>query len=146
MKYPKEALKEIVKSDGLMETLIYYDHSSCFCTYVKIYTLSDKSGNIFYVGCTSKTLEKRLRGHLSDKSNIKKNNRIKELNNEVFINLIEEKFVSAEKAIYAQKRLAKRELYWINKFIELGYDLCQREAEKAKRIFLLTPMQPPVTT
>lgn len=36
------------------------------CAYAKIYTLSDQSGNVFYVGCTVREVHERLSQHIQE--------------------------------------------------------------------------------
>lgn len=134
MQYPKEAIKERgVHEDGMSFTS-YYPFSFCYCRYAKIYTLTDFFGNVFYVGCTTQDLKTRLSCHIArftnpkKWSNQKKINKIIELDFKVNINLIEQKFLSDQKPIYIQHKMRERELYWIKYYMNLGFDLCNREA------------------
>lgn len=106
-----------------------------WCGYVKIYSLSDKNKNIFYIGCTTRSLHARLRDHQYTASsnslgNVRKANKIHELDGMVFINLIEKHYAVALDWWQAQNRFLHREQYWIKKHIEMGCLLFNKEAIK----------------
>jgi hypothetical protein len=106
--------------------------------YGKIYSLSDINGNVFYIGCTVLPLEKRLSQHVSEaKANRKgtnqtKNKIISDSGFEITATILEIKYVTARKAITAQKSLCNVEKQWIEKYIALGYDLCNRDHKRRK--------------
>ncbi len=111
---------------------------SVWCGTVKMYSLSDKHGHIFYIGCTTSPLKVRLSCHLSVsgrsvRSNIWKANKIEQLDNYVTINLIEEYYATGQTAWHAKRSFLKREQYWINKHIEMGCTLFNIEAIKLNK-------------
>lgn len=86
---------------------------------ITIYTLSDPiTLKIKYVGITSKTLEKRLKGHLKTKNNFThKANWIKKLQKENLLPIIEEiDVVKFEEWQFWEQ-------YWISQFKSWGYSL-----------------------
>lgn len=97
--------------------------------YAKIYTLSDTSGNVFYVGCTIQDLIIRLRMHLSNArasngtTNRKKDRIIRELNYKVVINMVDSIWVTGDnkKLLHHKGRFLESE--WILKFHTIGHRL-----------------------
>jgi len=75
----RKVIKAKRKSD--FDRYVYYPFTNVWMGYVKIYSLSDYDGNVFYIGCTSSSLKTRLSNHLSISgpsvlSNIPKANKI----------------------------------------------------------------------
>lgn len=102
-----------------------------FGAFAKIYTLSDESGKAFYVGCTV-NLEARLATHLSEarankkSSNQRKNEVIRSLNYNIVVKIIDMEWVTGRKGITAIHKARGLEKEWIDRFIDLGYDLTNR--------------------
>lgn len=81
--------------------------------------------DIFYVGCTTNTLQTRLSAHKSATKgklcgNSAKNKKIKEYGGSVEIHEL-------EVIIGSKKDAAKKEKYWINKLVGEGNVLCNAE-------------------
>jgi hypothetical protein len=112
--------------------------------YAKIYTLSDFSGNVFYVGCTVNPIDLRLQSHLNGarslnpntskySSNSSKSIKIREMEFNVAITIVDMKWVTSEfDGADAIKKAFELEKEWIKKYIDLGYSLCNREARSRK--------------
>lgn len=111
----------------------YKDGSYCsfYGAYAKIYTLADSDGNVFYVGCTT-DLERRISGHLVEAkcdgkmTNHRKNEIIRSLNYQVVVKIVDMLWVTGSKQYRLVHRAKTLEKTWIRKFIDLGYDLCNR--------------------
>lgn len=109
----------------------YVEGAYCdfFGGYAKIYTLSGVNGDVFYVGCTF-DLTNRLATHLGNAkgnhkgSNKKKNEIIRSLNFEVVVKVVDMKWVTGSRANRIIHKAFPLEKKWIQKFLELGYDLC----------------------
>lgn len=118
----------------MAETLKYREGACCrvFVGCAKIYTLSDLKGNVFYVGSTSHSLEKRLSAHLAEArlnkrcGNKKKNEKIRSLNFQIEAKVIDIKYVAGSKQAAARGKSNDLEGEWIKKYVELGYDLCNK--------------------
>lgn len=126
-----------------MELADYKIGACCnvFIGYARIYTLSDINDNVFYVGCTTQDLQKRLACHLAEakantpKSNSLKNLFIMALDFRVTIRIVEEKFVTGFKAYSAVTKAKDLELKWVRKFISRGATLCNnREIKDLKKM------------
>lgn len=106
--------------------------------YGKVYSLSDRNGNVFYVGCTVMPMEKRLLQHISEaKANRKHSNRAKnkiisDSNFEITATILDIKYVTGRYARNAQRQLCNTEKSWIEKYVSLGYDLCNRDHKRRK--------------
>lgn len=98
----------------------------------KIYTLSDRDGNVFYVGCTILSIEYRLQCHISQamskklrlQVNTKKIQRIRDLNFDIVATIVEIVKIDGSKVPSPKKYLKPFELKWIKKYLNDGCDLC----------------------
>lgn len=115
------------------------NYSDFFGAYAKIYTISDVNGNVFYVGCTTNSIEARLAGHISEARNTNTYNklysskspksvRIRELDFKIVITIVHMQWVTSFASMSALKKMARTEKEWIKKYMDLGYSLCNREA------------------
>lgn len=99
-----------------------------FKGFAMIYTLSDESGNVFYVGSTIYPIKTRMLQHLSEaKCNVgneKKNSHIRSLNYKVVAQVVDIISVEAQRQNLAQKQAIKLENEYINQYAAMGYDLC----------------------
>ena len=89
----------------------------------KVYVLKDKEGNVKYVGITSESLERRLKGHYYSVKSIRTKNKhkISWFNNNHGSITIEE----IER--HEDRDMAnKREIYWISKYREMGVNLINK--------------------
>lgn len=105
---------------------------------ITIYTLSDKEGNIFYVGYTTQTIEKRLAQHLADarlkyNGGKKKNDRIALLNFEIVATVIDMANFKDEHWDRLLRKARKLEKEWIQKFQSLGHDLTNGRNKKPEQ-------------
>ena len=104
----------------------------------KIYTLADKNGNVFYVGCTISSVESRLYYHLCEArqdyhwSNRRKVKIIQDLNFEVVATVVHTKMLKGEYYWDVKKELEEIELEWIKKYILLGHNLTNLENKNKK--------------
>jgi hypothetical protein len=93
---------------------------------VRIYTLSDKAGDVFYVGCTTKPINERLISHINEArvSSVgsKKNEKIAELGYEVLATLVEIRDIEVDQWGSSREK-TELEYLWINKYRALGYSL-----------------------
>lgn len=108
---------------------------SFFGAFAKVYTLSDKSGNVFYVGCTTNRVELRIASHISEArtdkgANKKKNEKIRLLKYEVVVRIVDIKWVTGEKRGAAFSKMRGLEKQWTMKFHRLGYDLCNLDIQR----------------
>lgn len=123
---------------NFLTTLGYTErnYSNFFGAYAKVYTLSDKDGDVFYVGCTVHELEKRVAAHISEarsgKGNKRKAARIVQADLEVYATIVEIKWVTERSAVDALMKMASIEKKWISKYMDLGYNLCNKEAHRGK--------------
>lgn len=107
-----------------------FPYCNFFGTYAKIYTLSDESGDVFYVGSTTKRLEIRLAQHISNaKQNKKYGNKrkdelIRKLNYKIIATIVDMLWVTAQREKDLKHMADKLERQWIQKYASLGYDLC----------------------
>lgn len=107
-----------------------------FGAYAKVYTMSDDKGNVFYVGCTVKSVENRTAQHISEArtgaaySNKKKNEIIKSLNFKIVVKIVDMLWVTGSKAQKTMSQTNELENMWIIKFHNLGYELCNRRRIK----------------
>lgn len=123
---------------GNNEKAYLLDGSYCsfYGAYAKIYTLSDAGGNVFYVGCTVRELEDRLTAHLTEarvdskKANPAKNKLIRSLDYNVVIKVVDMQWVTALRPGIATHKAKDLEDSWIKKFMDLGYELCNRHIKK----------------
>lgn len=112
------------------------EETSCrlVCAYVRIYTLSDKDGNVFYVGYTTQNIEKRLGAHLAEakygpvSGNKRKNAHIAKLNFQVAATIVDMVLFSGSSWDHIAKKGRKLEKEWIIKYKALGYDLLNRHS------------------
>lgn len=118
-----------------------YEYSELYYGYGKVYTLSDKSGNVFYVGCTTGAMNARLSGHISEaranytNSNKTKNKIIADSNFDIVATIVEIKWLTwMFRDIYRCQTLKKLERQYIKKYLDLGYDLCNREAKRKEKL------------
>lgn len=114
-----------------------YEYSPLYCGFAKIYTLSDKNGNVFYVGCTTKPVAFRLSAHIAEarkwkiSSNKIKGQKIAGLNFEIIATVVDVKwFTYCYPKIHTWNKVKDWEKGWIKKYMDLGYNLCNREARK----------------
>ena len=129
-----ETLMKGFKRDKSNRVWYESNYTSVFCGYGKIYTLADKVGNVFYVGCTTQNIEVRVGAHISEarvrsrggKMN-RKCARIIELNYEIYATIVDMQYVAYYKQS-ATDKLYPLEKKWIEKYISLGYNLCNKEA------------------
>jgi hypothetical protein len=108
---------------------------SRFCgAYSKIYTLSDKNGNVFYVGCTVRNAEIRFKQHINEAKagylKSRKLKRIQELNYEVVMTIVDMFWITGYDHMDLVHRSQRKELEWINKYRELGYELTNGRIKK----------------
>ncbi len=107
-----------------------YKSSSFFGTYGIVYSLSDKNGNVFYVGCTIQPLQKRVTAHINEAANCenidKKSCIIRANDGKVSAAVLERKWVTGINGKAAQLRLLNIENYWVKKVESLGYVLCNK--------------------
>lgn len=136
--FPKEAFQMTKKVEG-KEKHVYYDHSAMYCGYGKIYTLSDKAGNVFYVGCTMATMRNRMAAHITQAkrnrhgTNRRKNEIIAGLNFEIVATIVDLIWITANcHKLFTNYKFKEAEKKWIKKYSSLGYDLCNREVIKKK--------------
>ena len=107
-----------------------YPYSDVFIALIKIYSLADHSGNVFYIGCTTARMESRLANHISEAkrnkrvSNQRKNDIIRKLDFSIVCTIIDTKWVTAEYKHRLKDTAVKLEKEWIKKYTELGYQLC----------------------
>jgi len=108
------------------------DGSGCkfFGAFAKIYTLSSSDGEIFYVGCTIKSLETRLRAHLSSakKGDDARRLKIRELNFNISIKAVDILWVTSRNAYQALAKAFPLERKWIQKLSDLGHPLVNKPA------------------
>ena len=102
-----------------------------FGAFAKIYTLSDESGNVFYVGCTTHNVLSRLAQHISearsDKTgNRSKNDRIRSLNYKIVIQIVDMKWYTSNAFKHLCPMAKGLEKEWILKFHYMGYQLCNK--------------------
>lgn len=111
-----------------------------FGAFAKIYTLSDESGKVFYVGYTV-NIESRLSTHISEarankkSSNQMKNEIIRSLNYNIVVKIVDMLWVTGRKGKAAIHNARGLEKEWIEKFFDLGYDLtkCRRGIKILKK-------------
>lgn len=112
---------------------IQYEEGACSKVWYNtglIYTLSTLSGEVFYVGCTTVDIDKRLMGHITEaraqsfeKKQTDKNAKIIELNYEVAITIIDSMILVR----WDSAKLRKVESSYIKKYIQDGVRLTNRE-------------------
>lgn len=105
-----------------------------------VYTLSDEFQNVFYVGCTSLPMEKRLSTHISNakygRGNKAKNEKISSLGYKVFINSVEFITTKRMKRYQIQRVTKETELIWIYVFHKRGFQLTNgKELQSAIRMY-----------
>lgn len=115
---------------------------------VKIYTLSDKNGNIFYVGCTAEKLDVRLKAHLLNVRTYPNSEKAKyfaAINNEVIVKAVYKETVSTIYKFQAHRKIAAKELEYIYKYTDLGHPLVNREARlrRMQNCIITQPTQTP---
>jgi hypothetical protein len=97
------------------------------CLFAKVYTLSDLNGDVFYVGITTGTLERRLTAHLCDarigKGNAKKNERIILCQFKPKISQVDIMYVTGYNSSMAMNKARFLEYEWICRFRDQGMDL-----------------------
>lgn len=102
----------------------------------KIYTLSDKNGGVFWVGCTIREIEQRLYDHLCEArnnhpySNKRKNEKIRGLNYDVYATVIDTRVIECQSRSLAKRETKNWELEWIYKYRNQGYELCNSEVNR----------------
>lgn len=107
-----------------------YPYCEFYGAYAKIYTLSDESGNVFYVGSTVKRLEIRLAQHISNAKcnkkygNKRKDELIRNLDYKITATIVDMLWVTAQREKDLKHMADKLERQWIQKYASLGYDLC----------------------
>lgn len=105
-------------------------YSSLFCGYAKIYTLSDYDGIVFYVGCTSRSLEQRLTGHILQAKKAlhfdKKCLKIRKCGFKIFINEIDSVYITGSRPKFALPDAYKKEKEWIARYFLEGHPLTNR--------------------
>lgn len=105
----------------------------------RIYALTDNDDNVFYVGCTLKSLNNRLIQHISATkthdgwANSRKNQKIRSLNYQVKIKELESFAVVGKEKREAQRNAAAFENKWINKFLKDGVELTNCTIPKQQR-------------
>lgn len=110
-----------------------------FVRLAKIYTLRDKDNNVFYVGCTTGSLQKRLAHHLSsarsgNNYNSSKSAMIRSLNFLVRIEISQALWVAGNTRHRASKDLWILERKWIDRYRDLGHTLCNDEYRQPQSI------------
>lgn len=107
-------------------------------SYAVIYVLTDLNGNVFYVGCTIKPLEFRLKLHLSDAkanrrfTNKVKNEKIRSLDYKVLIKEVDRILGGGYKGYQINSAGRKLEMDWILKYHNSGCQLTNgRELQHA---------------
>lgn len=103
-------------------------------TYAKVYSLSDKHGNVFYIGLTGHPIEKRLLAHIAETKSCKikgskKIEKIKSLNYEVYISIIEMVWTTGRTHREAVAKIRSLESQTIQTYKSLGYELTNRTKE-----------------
>lgn len=105
-------------------------YSRIFCGYAIIYTLSGPDGVVFYVGCTSQGLDKRLAAHImqSKKTNSpdKKCLKIKDLGYLISIKQIDSVYITGARPKFALPEAYSKEKEWIAKYFLSGHPLTNR--------------------
>jgi GIY-YIG catalytic domain len=137
---PFEAFSHTKKNENSTTSEVYFPHSHLYCLYGKVYTLADKSGNVFYVGCTTMTVEQRLCQHISEAkrnskgTNTRKNLIISKLNYEIVATIVDMVWLTSSRSRLSGQRINKIEKKWIEKYVALGYELCNRDVYKKRQL------------
>jgi hypothetical protein len=108
-----------------------YPNSILLTACVRIYTLSDKSGNIFYVGATSQQIEARLKQHLDTArlyGSTAKSLKIREINFQVIATIVDMVYVAGPWSMTPVSKAAPIEQTWIEHYRSLGYVLTNAPA------------------
>lgn len=122
-----------------------YPYCDFVGAYAKIYTLSDENGNIFYVGCTTMRLETRLAQHISSAknnhkySNKRKNEIIRRLEFKIIATIVDMKWVTGRSGKSIKYLASDLEKEWINKYLELGYELVNGRLPIIKKEVAIQP-------
>lgn len=109
----------------------------------KVYTLSCKNGNVFYVGCTIMDLSLRLRQHISEIQSIKNNpnttfynrnkaDKIVSLDFDIYATIVET--INIKQGMTGRVDLRKCEAKWITKCIASGCELVNGGFNKKQAI------------
>lgn len=105
-----------------------------FVGLAKIYTLADVKGRIFYVGCTIQHIAERVTAHLFEaRANIgnkRKNRRIRSLNYNLVVQIVDMKRVEGLTAGLALSQARGLETSYIELYHSLGHNLCNHEKSK----------------
>lgn len=113
-------------------------YSTFVGAFAKIYILSDSSGNVFYVGCTTQRIEQRVKQHIAEakycypNTNKKKGKIIRDCGYNVIATIVHLFWVTANKTKnlrYCTKHIEKD---WIEKYRLLGYELTNRSISDKK--------------
>lgn len=95
--------------------------------YAKVYTISDPAGVVFYVGVTTRKMEDRIAGHISQCKNGYGSDRkiklFKKYDYNVTFAIVEMFWVAGRSPLDMLNRARPIEKGWIKKYRELGYDL-----------------------
>lgn len=103
-----------------------------FIGLAKIYALVDENDTAFYVGCTVQDLKVRLYAHIKEAqknevwANALKNNKIRSLDYKISIRQLDSRVVRGENGKRALLKAAKVEQGWIKRFLDAGFELCNR--------------------
>lgn len=97
-----------------------------------IYTLSDTTGNVFYVGCTTQNIETRLSGHISEAKKGfyrfgPKGKMIRGLNFNVVATVVHIEKINKVSPVKVREDAKLIEAGWIAKYISLGFELVNKE-------------------
>lgn len=119
---------------------IEYEICPLYTACIKVYSLADKKGNVFYVGYTSKSLEYRLSQHVNGSrpyqieiekpGHLKisaKAEHIRKLNFKVVATVIDIAWVASQHGYVIPSIGRRLEKKWIQKYLDLGYALTNRE-------------------
>jgi hypothetical protein len=122
-----------------------FPHCEFYGAYAKIYTLSDESGNVFYVGVTTMRLETRLANHISVAKNNKsygnkrKDAHIRKLNYRITATIVDMIWVTAGVKKDLVHKADNLEKEWIDKYLALGYKLFNGREITPKKVIQLEP-------
>ena len=111
-----------------------FPHSEFYGFYGTIYTLSTKDGNVFYVGCTIRSIEERFADHIIEakencRGNVRKNTVIRDANFDIVITPTETKWATGIYSGIGMSELRKIERKWLYHFEDSGHKLCNREID-----------------
>lgn len=104
-------------------------YSDFYGAFAKIYCLADEFENIFYIGCTTRSLAQRLAAHLSEarttpaSTTNAKVKKIRALYMKVFIRELDIIWITSTNPQILPEYAIELEKFWINKYFDGGVEL-----------------------